>query len=170
MPSYLFFSWLNSSGGPGPPRCRGFKFTIRHTTFARTPQDVWSGRARDLYLTTHNTVQRKTTMPPAGFKPTIPASATDTRLRPRSHSDQLTLLAGSLTLMLKSLHTQTHTHTHTNTCQNMSTPTSATNFRGFFTSNVPQDEIQIYYQQRRCKILTVVINGGRTGNKQELLL
>jgi hypothetical protein len=29
---------------------------------------------RDLYLTTHNTQKRQTSMPPAGFKPTISAS------------------------------------------------------------------------------------------------
>ena len=46
----------------------------RHTTVGRTPVGEWSARHRDLYLTTHNTHNRQTSMPPAGFEPTIPAS------------------------------------------------------------------------------------------------
>ena len=40
-----------------------------------TPQSIelWSARHRDLYLTTHNTHKRQTSMPPVGFKPTISA-------------------------------------------------------------------------------------------------
>ena len=45
----------------------------RHTTVGRTPLDERSARRRDLYLTTHNTHNRQTSMPPAGFEPTIPA-------------------------------------------------------------------------------------------------
>jgi hypothetical protein len=48
--------------------------TQRRTTFGRTPLDEWSARRRDLYPTTHNTHKRQTSMPPAGFEPTIPAS------------------------------------------------------------------------------------------------
>ena len=47
--------------------------TQRRTTFGRTPLDEWSARRRDLYLTTHNTHNRQTSMPPAGFEPTISA-------------------------------------------------------------------------------------------------
>ena len=47
--------------------------TQRRTTFSRTPLDEWSARRRDLYLTTHNTHNRKTSMPPVGFEPTISA-------------------------------------------------------------------------------------------------
>ena len=36
--------------------------------------DEWSARRRILYLTTHNTPNRQTSMAPAGFEPTIPAS------------------------------------------------------------------------------------------------
>jgi hypothetical protein len=43
------------------------------TTVGRTPLDKWSARRRDLYLTTHNTPNRQTFMPPVGFEPTIPA-------------------------------------------------------------------------------------------------
>ena len=47
---------------------------LRHTTLDRTPLDEGSARRRYLYLTTHNTNKRQTSMPPAGFEPTIPAS------------------------------------------------------------------------------------------------
>ena len=45
--------------------------TQRRTTIGRTPLDEWSARRRDLYLTTHNTHNRQTSMPPVGFEPTI---------------------------------------------------------------------------------------------------
>ena len=47
--------------------------TKRRTTVSRTPLDEWSARRRDLYLTTHNTHNRQTSMPPVGFEPTISA-------------------------------------------------------------------------------------------------
>ena len=47
--------------------------TQRRTTVVRTPLDEWSARHRDLYLTTHNTHNRQTSMPPVGFEPTISA-------------------------------------------------------------------------------------------------
>jgi hypothetical protein len=39
-----------------------------------TTLDEWSARRKHPYLTTHNTHKRQTSMPPAGFKLTIPAS------------------------------------------------------------------------------------------------
>jgi hypothetical protein len=45
-----------------------------HNTFGRTPLDGWSARRRDLYLTTHNTQKRQTSVLAAGFEPAIPAS------------------------------------------------------------------------------------------------
>jgi hypothetical protein len=42
-----------------------------HTTVGRTPLDEGSARHRDLYLTTHNTHNRQTYMPPVGFEPMI---------------------------------------------------------------------------------------------------
>jgi hypothetical protein len=45
---------------------------IRHTTVRRTPLDEWSARRRDLYLTTHNTHNRETSMRSAAFEPAIP--------------------------------------------------------------------------------------------------
>ena len=43
------------------------------TTVGRTTLDEWSARRRDLYLKTHNTHNRQTSMPPVGFEPTISA-------------------------------------------------------------------------------------------------
>ena len=48
-------------------------YTQRHTTVGRTPLDERSTRRIDLYLTTHNTHNRQTSMPPVGFEPTISA-------------------------------------------------------------------------------------------------
>ena len=45
--------------------------TQRRNTVGRTPLDEWSARSRDLNLTTHNTHNRQTSMPPVGFEPTI---------------------------------------------------------------------------------------------------
>jgi hypothetical protein len=82
-PSLGFFYWprRNSHSGPRPSHCRGFMITLRHTIFGRTPLDEWPARRRDLYLTTHNIRKRQTSMPPAGFEPTIPASQ-----RPQTHA------------------------------------------------------------------------------------
>jgi hypothetical protein len=55
--------------------------TLRHTTLVRTPLDEGPARRRDLYLTTHNTHKRQTSMPLAGSEPTIPTSE-----RPQTHS------------------------------------------------------------------------------------
>ena len=74
--NYLFFflwRW-------GPARAMASSFlmrflghTQRRTTVGRTPLDEWSALCRDLYLTTHNTHNRKTSMLQAGFEPTISA-------------------------------------------------------------------------------------------------
>jgi hypothetical protein len=55
--------------------------TQRHTTVSRTPLDKWSAHRRDIYLTTHNTYNRKTSMPPVRFEPTFPAGE-----RPVTHA------------------------------------------------------------------------------------
>ena len=47
--------------------------TQRRVTVGRTPLDEWSIRRRDLYLTTHNTHNRQTSMRRVGFEPTIAA-------------------------------------------------------------------------------------------------
>jgi hypothetical protein len=54
---------------------------FRHTTLGRTPLDEWPARRRDLYLATHNTHKRKSSMPPVGFEPTILVSE-----RPKTHA------------------------------------------------------------------------------------
>jgi hypothetical protein len=61
-------------GGLGRLIFRGFTITLRHTTLGRTPLDEGPVRRRDLYLTKHNTHKRQTSMPEAGFEPTIPVS------------------------------------------------------------------------------------------------
>jgi hypothetical protein len=50
---------------------RDFTITLffRHTTFDRTPLDEGPVLRRDLYLTTHNTHKRQTSMPPVRFEP-----------------------------------------------------------------------------------------------------
>jgi hypothetical protein len=54
--------------------------TLRHVTLGRTPLDELSASRRDLCLITH-IKKRQTTMPPAEFKPTVPASE-----RPQIHA------------------------------------------------------------------------------------
>jgi hypothetical protein len=55
------------------PHSRGFYNTQRSTTDGRTPLDEWSARHTDLYLTTQNTHNRQTSMPPGGIRTTISA-------------------------------------------------------------------------------------------------
>jgi len=45
--------------------------SLWHTTLSSDHLNQWSGRCRDLYLTTHNTHKRQTSMPSPGFEPTI---------------------------------------------------------------------------------------------------
>ena len=72
--NFCFFSHVPTAPGGPSPHYRGFTITLRHTTLGRAPLDGWSARRRDLYLTTHNTHNKQTSMPPAGFKPLIPTS------------------------------------------------------------------------------------------------
>jgi len=62
-----------SSGALASSRTRFLEHTQRRTTVGRTPLDEWSVRRRDLYLTTHNTHNRQTSMPPVWFEATIAA-------------------------------------------------------------------------------------------------
>ena len=68
------FHGSTAPSGPGSPHYRGFTIIPRHTTFGRTPLDEGSVRRRELYLTTHNTYNRQTSMSLAGFEPAIPTS------------------------------------------------------------------------------------------------
>jgi len=45
----------------------GSATTFIHTTVGRTPVDEWSARRRDFHLTTHNTLNRETSMAQAGL-------------------------------------------------------------------------------------------------------
>ena len=54
-------------------RTRLLDHTQRRATVGRTPLNELSVRRRDLYLTTHNTHNRHTSMPRVGFEPTIAA-------------------------------------------------------------------------------------------------
>jgi hypothetical protein len=47
--------------------------TQRRATVGRTPLEKWSARRMDLYLTTHNTHNRQTSMSPAGYKSAVSA-------------------------------------------------------------------------------------------------
>jgi len=76
----FFFTMWQCPSGSRPHHYRGFMITIRHTTLGRTPLDERSAQRRGLYLTTNKTHKRDTSMPPAGFEPTIPASE-----RPQTH-------------------------------------------------------------------------------------
>jgi hypothetical protein len=53
---------------------QGFTITLRHIKFGRTPLDERSARRRDLYLTTHNTHKKQTSMSSERFEPTVPES------------------------------------------------------------------------------------------------
>jgi len=70
----FFFLWRF---GPTRAMASSFLRFLDHTqpraTIGRTPLDEWSARRRDLYLTTHNTHNRQTSMPPLGLEPTITA-------------------------------------------------------------------------------------------------
>jgi len=62
--------------------------TQQHTTACRTALDERSARRRDLYLTTNNTHKKQTSLPPAGFEPTISAGErTQNVFSPRNHWD-----------------------------------------------------------------------------------
>jgi len=67
--------------------------TQRRTTVGRTPLDEWSALRKDLYLTTHNTHNRQTSMPPGGIRThnLSRRAAADLRLRPRGNWDRLEL-------------------------------------------------------------------------------
>ena len=61
---------------------RGFTITLRQTILDRTPLVERSAQRINLYLThTHNIHKRQTSMLPAKFEPTIPASD-----RPQTHA------------------------------------------------------------------------------------
>jgi len=65
------------------------------TTVGRTPLEEWSARRRDLYLTSHNTHNRQTSMVPVRFEPTIPAGK-----RPQTYGLDCAATGSGLLIML----------------------------------------------------------------------
>jgi hypothetical protein len=65
----IFFYVATALNRPRLPHYRGFTITLRKATLGRTPLEESSARHRALYLTKHNTDNRKTSMPPAGIEP-----------------------------------------------------------------------------------------------------
>jgi len=53
--------------------CTYSRAHIHTHTVGRTPLDEWSARPGHLYLTTHNTHNRETSIPSSEFEPAIPA-------------------------------------------------------------------------------------------------
>jgi hypothetical protein len=80
--SPVFFHGETAPSGQEPPNSRGFTITLSQThPLGRIPLDEWSARRRDLYLTTHDTHKRQTSIPSAGFEPAILGSE-----RPQTHT------------------------------------------------------------------------------------
>jgi len=81
--------------GPWPPHfLRFLDHTQRRTAVGRTPLDEWSARRRELYLTTRNTHNWQTSMPPGGIRThdLSRRAAADLRLRPRGYWDRPTVV------------------------------------------------------------------------------
>ena len=66
------FFWCNSHQWARASSFTRFLYhTHWHSTVGRSPLDEWSARRRDLYLTTHNTHNRQTSMSPVRYEPRI---------------------------------------------------------------------------------------------------
>jgi len=65
---------VTALSGPRFPNYRGFAITLRHTILIRTPPDERTSHRSGLYVTTHNTHKRQTTMSTAGFQLAFSAS------------------------------------------------------------------------------------------------
>jgi hypothetical protein len=77
----LSFHDARAPSVPGPSHYRDLTITLRHTALGRNPPDEGSARSRDLYLTTHNTLRRQTSMLQAGFESAVTVSE-----RPETHA------------------------------------------------------------------------------------
>jgi len=88
---FLFCCGSATQRGSCPPHSWGFlDHTQRRTTVGRTSLDEWSALRRDLYLTTHNTHNRLTTMSPGGIRThdLSRREVADLHLRPSGHLDR----------------------------------------------------------------------------------
>jgi hypothetical protein len=103
----FFFFWRNSPTRARAPSFLRFLYHIQwHTTVGRTPLDKGSVHCGDLYLTTHNTRRRKTSMPPTGLEPAIPASdrpQTPALVRWATGMDILTRFAPQMPWFMKNI-------------------------------------------------------------------
>ena len=68
--SFFFFHGWTAQLGLGLLCEVPWSHSFIHTTLGRTPLDEWSAPGRDLYLTTHNTQKRQTSMSLEAFEPT----------------------------------------------------------------------------------------------------
>ena len=100
----LFFLWrCDPTRIMASSVLRFLDHTQRRTTVGRTPLDERSAPRRDLYLTTHNTHNRQTSMPPVGFEPTISAGE-----RPQTYAlDNAATGTGNIILTTKNTVTLT---------------------------------------------------------------
>jgi hypothetical protein len=69
--STFFLSCLGTPSGQAHPSLSRVQERIhtQHSTLNKTPPDEWSAELKHLYLTTHNTHNTRTSMPPAEFEP-----------------------------------------------------------------------------------------------------
>ena len=89
-------------------------------SFGRPLQDEWSAHRRDLYLTTHNTHSRQTSVPPPGFEAEI---LTSNQLQNYTLDCEATETGTSLYSPLKiilSLYMKSHFYSKTYSCINPS--------------------------------------------------
>jgi len=70
IPIFFFLWHWGPTQAMASSLLRFLDHTQRRTTVGSTPLDEWSARHRDLYLTSHNTHNRQTSMPPVGYEST----------------------------------------------------------------------------------------------------
>jgi len=98
LKTIIFVHGATDHIGLRPSNYRCFTITLKHThththTLGRAPLDEWWARNRELYLTTHNTHKRQTSMRSAGFEPAFPTSK---RLQTHSLNRAATRIAWNL--------------------------------------------------------------------------
>jgi hypothetical protein len=84
---YFFPEALRPNACRDPLLVRFLGLIQRRTTVGTTPKDEWSALRRDVYLGTHNTHNRQTSMPPARFEPTVSAGERPVRTADNLSSD-----------------------------------------------------------------------------------